>query len=213
MSPVASQSLEGINWQTPVDLAPQFSGEYLLIHYGSPVVTAGNTVIVPVKTGATEGFQLQARDGKTGALKWTVTTDYLLPPHGWTPSRNLIVYTHGGAHVMYSALPALGLSAVSGALLERQFWLQLVGAMLLAYLGLKTLTARSTQQDSAQPERGLPAAFASTCLLTLANPMTILSFAAATGASAPTAAPSTAATATARSSSPSPPLQGSLRLP
>src|SRR5688572_23986541 len=35
-SPVASQPLEEIAWQTPVDLAPQYTpgSNYLLIHYG-----------------------------------------------------------------------------------------------------------------------------------------------------------------------------------
>ena len=54
LSPVASQSLGSILWQTPVDLNPQYNGDDLLIHYGSPLITAANTVIVPVKTGATE---------------------------------------------------------------------------------------------------------------------------------------------------------------
>jgi hypothetical protein len=86
VSAVASQPLQGIRWQTPVDLNPQYSGNDLLIHYGSPVVTAGNSVIVPVKTGAADGFRVEARSGATGALLWTQSTDYALPPHGWTPS-------------------------------------------------------------------------------------------------------------------------------
>src|SRR6187200_3282797 len=49
LSSVASQPLEVIHWTTPVDLAPP-SGT-ILIHYGSPLVTPSNTVIVPVKTG------------------------------------------------------------------------------------------------------------------------------------------------------------------
>src|ERR1700732_621927 len=47
-----SQSLNQVVWKTPVDLMPQYSGTNLLIHYGAPLVTTGNTVIVPVKTGA-----------------------------------------------------------------------------------------------------------------------------------------------------------------
>src|SRR5271165_5962257 len=85
LSAVASNPLAAIRWQTPVDLAPQFSGNELLIHYGSPVITAANTVIVPVKTGATGGFEVQARSGANGALMWTQTSDYILPPHPWTP--------------------------------------------------------------------------------------------------------------------------------
>ncbi len=58
----------------------------MLIHYGSPVVTAKNTVILPVKTGATNGFKFEARSGNTGTLLWTATSDYALPPHRWIPS-------------------------------------------------------------------------------------------------------------------------------
>jgi len=85
-SRVPSQPLTRIVWQTPVDLQPQFDGEDLHIHYGSPLITPQNTVIVPVKTGATQGFELQARSGVDGSLLWTQTTDYILPPSFWTPS-------------------------------------------------------------------------------------------------------------------------------
>lgn len=86
LSTVAAQPLQRIVWQTPVDLQPQFSGNDLLIHYGSPIVTPANTVIVPVKTGATDGFEVQGRSGSDGTLLWTQTTDYTLPAHNWTPS-------------------------------------------------------------------------------------------------------------------------------
>src|SRR5690242_12431396 len=65
-----------VRWSTPVDLAPQYWGDSLLIHYGSPLITRRNTVIVTVKTGATDGFQLEGHAGTTGALVWTATTDY-----------------------------------------------------------------------------------------------------------------------------------------
>ena len=57
VSTTASQPLNRIHWQTPMDLQPQYTGTSLLIHYGSPLVTSANTVIVPVKTGATGGFR------------------------------------------------------------------------------------------------------------------------------------------------------------
>ncbi len=53
LSPYASEPLGSIAWHAPVDLDPQYDGNELLIHYGSPVITAANTVLVPVKTGAT----------------------------------------------------------------------------------------------------------------------------------------------------------------
>lgn len=81
----ASQPLNLAHWTTPVDLDPQFSGTDLLIHYGSPLVTAQNTVLVPVKTGATSGFRVDARSPRDGALQWSLTSDYVLPPHNWVP--------------------------------------------------------------------------------------------------------------------------------
>src|SRR5262249_14664519 len=81
-----AQNLNAIPWKTPGDLNPQLSGGDLFIHYCTPLVTANNTVIIPVKTGATDGWEIQAYDGATGTLKYTLTTDYTLPPHNWTPS-------------------------------------------------------------------------------------------------------------------------------
>jgi len=83
---VATQTFNRIRWRTPVDLAPQYSGSALLIHYGSPAISTHNTVIVPVKTGATGGFRLEARLGSNGILLWAVDSDYVAPPHDWVPS-------------------------------------------------------------------------------------------------------------------------------
>src|SRR5438105_14129770 len=83
---VSSQPLSRIRWQTPVDLMPQYSGNDLFIHYGSPLVTASNTVVIPVKTGAIDGFRVDARNGSDGTLKWTFTTDFTPPPHDWISS-------------------------------------------------------------------------------------------------------------------------------
>src|SRR5206468_3655759 len=69
---------ESIRWQTPVDLAPQYSGGGgdLLTHYGSPLITSNNTVLVPVKLQAHGVFRLEAHSGCNGALLWTVNSDY-----------------------------------------------------------------------------------------------------------------------------------------
>jgi hypothetical protein len=81
----AAQPLTRIHWQTPVDLQPQYSGGELLIHYGSPLITAAGTVIVSVKTGAAGGFRVDARNASDGSLKWSQASDYALPPHDWIP--------------------------------------------------------------------------------------------------------------------------------
>jgi hypothetical protein len=88
-SAVVSQSLEAIHWSMPVDTNRQYTGNDLLIHYGSPMVTAANTVLVPVKTTDAAGntvFQVEAHNGADGSLLWTQQTDYVLPSSSWTPS-------------------------------------------------------------------------------------------------------------------------------
>jgi hypothetical protein len=123
VSPYASQPLQSIAWQTSVDLAPQYSGNDLLIHYGSPLVTAANTVIVPVKTGATNGFQIKGLNGKTGVAKWTQATDYVLPPHNWVPSygptltpTNRLYFAGAGGTIYYIDGPDSSGATTSGQL-------------------------------------------------------------------------------------------------
>ena len=72
------------------------------------MITSSNTVIVPVKTGADDGFKIEAHNGATGQIKWTATTDYTLPPHLWTPSyspaltnNGRVYYAGAGGTVLY----------------------------------------------------------------------------------------------------------------
>ena len=100
VSAIATQDLNRIAWSTPVDLAPQYTaGGALLTHYGSPVISDHDTVLVPVKTGANSGFRVEGRSGVTGALMWSQDSDYAVPPHRWMPSYNATL-TAGGRVVM-----------------------------------------------------------------------------------------------------------------
>ena len=83
LATVGSQALDSIHWHVPVDLHPP-QGE-IFIHYGSPLVTAANTVIVPVKTGA-NAFRVEAHNGATGKLIWKQATGYKVPQAGFTPA-------------------------------------------------------------------------------------------------------------------------------
>lgn len=84
---IGSQLPNTIRWSTPVDLAPQYNaGGALLTHYGSPLITRSNTVLVPVKTTAGGVFRVDARAGASGALIWSFTSDYVLPSFNWTPT-------------------------------------------------------------------------------------------------------------------------------
>jgi len=82
VSSVPSQQFNKIHWHTPVDLDPP-TGE-IFIHYGSPLVTAANTVIVPVKTG-TDSFRVEAHNGATGVRLWAQVTGYQAPSDVFIP--------------------------------------------------------------------------------------------------------------------------------
>jgi hypothetical protein len=99
LSDVAAADLQRIRWSRPVDLDPTYTGDTLYIHYGSPVITAANTVIFPVKTGATSGFRFDAVAGSSGASVWSLPTDYALPPHDWIPSVNACLAPSGRLYV------------------------------------------------------------------------------------------------------------------
>jgi hypothetical protein len=123
ISDVAARPLTGILWQTLVDLQPQYSSGELFIHYGSPLVTAANTVIVPVKTGTNDGFEVEGFDGATGALKWRVTTNYSIPDASWTPPMSLVLtpanrlYIPGaGGTVYYMDNPDASNAIITGQL-------------------------------------------------------------------------------------------------
>lgn len=88
-SDVASQALRYVFWSAPVDLAPPYDGRgALLAHYGSPLITRRNTVVLPVKTSAAGDFRVEARIGANGQALWSLASDYRLPPHNWVPSFN-----------------------------------------------------------------------------------------------------------------------------
>ncbi|HEU5345872.1 MAG TPA: LysE family transporter [Ktedonobacterales bacterium] len=94
------------------------------------------------------------------------------------------------ADATYGAVAAFGVSAITSILVSQRLWIHLLGALFLAWLGLRTALARpnvarlaarlDAAAEAADPKarRGLLAAWASTVALTLTNPTTILSFAA-----------------------------------
>jgi threonine/homoserine/homoserine lactone efflux protein len=93
---------------------------------------------------------------------------------------------------VYGAIAAFGLTAVSGALIAHQGWVRALGGLFLLGLGLRTFLARPAADAAEARGGGLAGSFGSTFVLTLTNPMTILSFAAvfaglglAAGASTP----------------------------
>ena len=94
-----AQRLNAIRWTTPIDT--HYSG---FAHYGAPLITPSNTVIVPVKTAG--GFQLKAFESATGRLKYTLTNDYIMAPiasGGWIPVyQPVIANPPSGARLYYA---------------------------------------------------------------------------------------------------------------
>ena len=81
------------------------------------------------------------------------------------------------ADALYGCVAGFGLTVISGFLVDQRFWIQLIGGFFLLALGIKTLRTVPAERAAAASGTGLAASYASTLLLTLTNPMTILSFA------------------------------------
>ena len=123
--------------------------------------------------GLAFGFILAATVGPMWVLcfRRTVTSGALI---GFVSGMGIAL-----ADGLYGAVAAFGLTAVSGFLLAHRFWIGLLGAAFLIYLGIKFLLSKPKSVNEEKPQSGgLAAAFLSTLGLTLTNPPTILAFAA-----------------------------------
>ena len=83
------------------------------------------------------------------------------------------------ADALYALLAALGLTAVGQVMSDQATGIRLVGGLALCFLGARTLRSAPAALTGGAGGRGrLAGAYATTVGLTLANPATILSFAA-----------------------------------
>jgi len=80
------------------------------------------------------------------------------------------------ADAVYGCVAAFGLTAVSSFLVGQRFWLGILGGLFLCYLGVRTFISTPAEQTAEVRSTGLFPAYVATLFLTLANPMTILSF-------------------------------------
>jgi threonine/homoserine/homoserine lactone efflux protein len=79
---------------------------------------------------------------------------------------------------IYGCIAAFGLTVITSFLVKQLFWVHLLGGLFLIYLGLKTMLTKPAERAATAGDNNLFAGYASTLLLTLTNPTTILSFAA-----------------------------------
>lgn len=80
------------------------------------------------------------------------------------------------ADATYGMIAAFGLTIISSFLIGQQVWLRLIGGMFLCYLGIRTFSMRPAEKPALVNDKGLFGNYFSTFLLTLTNPMTIISF-------------------------------------
>lgn len=76
----------------------------------------------------------------------------------------------------YGFIAGYGLTSISDFLISQQFWLKLLGGIFLLYLGIKTLLSKAATSEAKIYGTGLLKNFTSTFILTITNPVTILSF-------------------------------------
>ncbi len=83
----SSQDPLQVRWSTPVDLSPQYNGNgSLLTHFGAPLITSQNVVVVAVKLKPFGDFRVEARRGTNGSLIWRQSSDFaFIYSFGWTP--------------------------------------------------------------------------------------------------------------------------------
>ena len=121
-------------------------------------------------TGGILGFSIAAPVGPVGALTIRRTL---------AQGRLAGFLTGLGAATadsFYGAVAAFGLTLVTSFLVAQQSWLTLLGGLFLCYLGVMTFIAKPAPIEHVAPVSSLVGAYASTVLLTLTNPATILSF-------------------------------------
>ncbi len=82
------------------------------------------------------------------------------------------------ADATYGGIAAFGLTAISGLLISARVELGLVGGAVIVALGIATIRSRPGDVAKSTNPPGLVGAAGSIWALTMANPMTILSFAA-----------------------------------
>jgi len=98
---VAAQPIDHLLWEVPLDLAP-----WGAIHYGDPIFTANNVVVVPIKVtwgannqGLTNFFEVGIND-VTGALLWSTAPTGSIT--GATNVGNTIVITTNNTNGLVS---------------------------------------------------------------------------------------------------------------
>ncbi len=91
--------------------------------------------------------------------------------YGWVSG--LGVATADG---IYASVASFGITAIAHFLIGQQLWIRLVGSAFLIYLGVTIFISKPAEREAGARANTYIEAYVSTLLLTLTNPLTILSF-------------------------------------
>ena len=107
----AGQPFNRIKWSTPVDRLLYLTPQEILEHFGPPLITARNTVLVPIRI-STGVYGVEVHNGATGALMRTLNTDWIPPATVRLPSfapclssRNRFYFPGAGGTLYYLDSP------------------------------------------------------------------------------------------------------------
>ena len=82
------------------------------------------------------------------------------------------------ADTFFGAIAAFGFSFIAGPLIDHNNWLRFGGGVVLCLIGLRSLLTRKLPPPATRDSKSLIGDFASAFLVTLTNPITLISFAA-----------------------------------
>jgi threonine/homoserine/homoserine lactone efflux protein len=120
--------------------------------------------------GLVAGFLIAAPVGPVNVLCISRTLS-----NGW-PSGLVSGLGAAAADTLYGAIAGFSITFVIRLLIREEFWIRLVGGILLILLGVMYYHKRPQPLAARKNEDSVHSDFASTFLLTLTNPTTVLSF-------------------------------------
>ena len=143
---VRPQLLHRVRWRATVDKHPLVFLGSLPTHYGSPMITAANSVLVPTKVSVKAGYRVIAYSAADGARRWSLSTDYRLTVFGarlefaWRPPLPAVLTPRN----------ALAVAGVGGTVLVRQHADLAVGSVRrLVFYGAAQWKAHPAVYDKA----------------------------------------------------------------
>lgn len=127
-------------------------------------------MLIPLLKGILLGLSIAAPVGPIGILciRRTITLGRL---HGFLSGLGAAT-----ADAFYGFIAGFGLTLITSFLLDQKVLLQAVGGLFLCYLGMRTFRSQPAADAAKTSGDTLFRSYASTLMLTITNPMTIMSF-------------------------------------